>query len=135
MADNKNDTQSPSDRSRVDDLARALHAVGLLISEVRPDQWSAPTPCADWDVSRLVQHLGGMNLVFTALLLDKTPPPRPVPDHEETDPLGAYRHSAAALQEAFARPGVLARQYEGPLGSATGADRLEIRMYDLLAHG
>ena len=35
----------------------------------------------------------------------------------------------------FARPGVLERVYHGPLGAATGAERLQIRLYDLLAHG
>jgi uncharacterized protein (TIGR03086 family) len=40
-----------------------------------------------------------------------------------------------ALQAAFGRPGVLERTYHGPLGTATGAERLQIRLYDLLAHG
>jgi uncharacterized protein (TIGR03086 family) len=39
------------------------------------------------------------------------------------------------LLDAFRQPGVLDRSYEGPLGAATGAERLEIRMYDLLGHG
>src|SRR6266566_1617066 len=41
----------------------------------------------------------------------------------------------AALQAAFGRPGALERTYRGPLGTATGAERLQIRLYDLLAHG
>jgi uncharacterized protein (TIGR03086 family) len=48
---------------------------------------------------------------------------------------GAYRDSAAKLQAAFAQPGVLQRIYRGPLGEATDAERLQIRLYDLLAHG
>lgn len=36
---------------------------------------------------------------------------------------GAYRESAAVLLDAFGRPGVLDRSYEGPLGAATGAAR------------
>ena len=47
----------------------------------------------------------------------------------------AYRESAAVLLDAFGQPGVLDRSYQGPLGAATGAERLKIRMYDLLAHG
>lgn len=119
----------------VADLGRAFDAVGALVGKVRPGQWSAPTPCTDWDVSRLVLHLIGMNRVFVALLLDESPPKRPADGYIEPDPVGAYRDSAAALLGAFARPGVLARQYVGPLGSASGAERLQIRMYDLLAHG
>jgi len=116
-------------------LGRAFDAVAGLISNIRADQWSAPTPCADWTVRQVVNHLIGMNRVFVALLADQAPPPRPAADHVEDDPVGAYRDSAAALLGAFGRPGVLDRTYHGPLGTATGAERLQIRLYDLLAHG
>jgi uncharacterized protein (TIGR03086 family) len=116
-------------------LGRASDAVAGLVSNIRADQWPAPTPCTDWTVRQLVNHLIGMNRVFTALLAGQPPPPRPSADHTEDDPAGAYRDSAAALQAAFSRPGVLERAYPGPLGTATGAERLKIRLYDLLAHG
>src|SRR6478752_1334000 len=119
----------------VEQLDGVLDAVGELIADVRPDQWAAPTPCADWTVRRLVDHLIGMNRVFTALLSDQPPPSRPAADHIEVDPVGAYRDSAARLQAAFERPGTLERPYRGPLGAATGAERLQIRLYDLIAHG
>ena len=119
----------------LDRLGRGCDAVGALVAQVRPGQWSAPTPCPDWNVRQLVEHLIGLNRVFTALLADEPPPRRPAADHVEPDPVGAYRATAAALQLAFARPGVLTREFRGPLGSATGAQRLQIRLYDLLAHG
>ena len=119
----------------VEQLGRAFDAVAGLIGNIRADQWSAPTPCTDWTVRQVVNHLIGMNRVFVALLADQRPPPRPSADHVEDDPAGAYRGSAAALLAAFGRPGVLERTYRGPLGTATGAERLQIRLYDLLAHG
>jgi uncharacterized protein (TIGR03086 family) len=119
----------------VQQLGRAFDAVAGLISNIRADQWSAPTPCTDWTVRRMVSHLTGTNRVFAALLADQPPPPRPPADHVEDDPVGAYRDSAATLVAAFGRPGVLERTYHGPLGTATGAERLQIRLYDLLAHG
>jgi len=119
----------------VDQLGRAFDAVARLVSNIRADQWPAPTPCTDWTVRQVVNHLIGMNRVFAALLADQPPPPRPSADHVEDDPVGAYRDSAAALRAAFGGPGVLERSYHGPLGTATGAERLQIRLYDLLAHG
>jgi uncharacterized protein (TIGR03086 family) len=118
----------------VEQLGRAFAAVGDLIAEVRPEQWSAPTPCTDWTVRRLVDHLIGMNRVFAALLAGE-PAPQWAADHSEVDPVRAYRESAARLRAAFGQPGVLERTYRGPLGAATGAERLQIRLYDLLAHG
>ncbi|MDQ6849045.1 MAG: TIGR03086 family metal-binding protein, partial [Actinomycetota bacterium] len=75
------------------------------------------------------------NRVFTALLLDAPPPLRATTGHVEEDPVAAYRDTSAALESAFGQPGILERQYRGPLGAATGAERLQIRLYDLLAHG
>jgi uncharacterized protein (TIGR03086 family) len=114
-------------------LAEVASTVGALVDAVGPDQWDAPTPCPAWDVRRLVAHLTGLNRVFAALLTDQ---PVPVRSREsEPDPAGGYHESTAALLAAFREPGVLERTYPGPLGAATGAERLQIRQYDLLAHG
>ncbi len=128
------DRADPECESPVDQLGRAFDAVGELISNVRPEQWSAPTPCTDWTVRRLVEHLVGMNRVFAAQLAGE-PPPRRGGDIAEDDVVRAYRESAATLRTAFSQTGVLERSYHGPLGVSTGAGRLQIRLYDLLAHG
>jgi uncharacterized protein (TIGR03086 family) len=115
-------------------LGQAFAAVGALVTGIGAGQWSAPTPCTDWTVRQLVGHLVGMNRIFTALLTEQALPEGRA-DYLGDDPMGAYHDSAAALQAAFEAPGVLERIYHGPLGAATGADRLQIRLYDLLAHG
>jgi uncharacterized protein (TIGR03086 family) len=135
MTENRDNDYLPASEPPVAQLARALDAAGDLIVRVRAEDWAKPTPCTDWDVRRLVEHLIGMNRVFAALLVGAPPPRRPEVGDTEPDPVGAYRESAAALQRAFATPGVLEREYVGPLGAATGAERLQIRLYDLLAHG
>ncbi len=74
--------RSDSERTPlVEQLGRAFDAIAGLISNIRADQWSAPTPCTDWTVRRLVNHLIGMNRVFAALLAGEPPPPRPSADH------------------------------------------------------
>ncbi len=99
-----------------------------------PASGSAPTQCMDWTVHRLVEHLVGKNLVFSAVLAEQPLPQRG--DGMPSDQLArAYRESATGLLDGFGQPGVLDRTYQGPLGAATGAQRLKIRMYDLLAHG
>src|SRR6185437_4352759 len=114
--------------------SRWFAAVGVRGDPIHPDQWAAPTQCMDWTVHRLVEHLVGKNLVFAAVLAEQPLPRRG--DGVPTDQLArAYRDSAAVLVNAFGQPGVLDRSYQGPLGAATGAERLKIRMYDLLAHG
>jgi uncharacterized protein (TIGR03086 family) len=113
---------------------RACGAVGGLINRVDPDQWTTPTPCSEWNVRDVVNHLVAGNRVFAALL-DGGPMPERAADHVGDDPVAAYQASAVALCDAFGRPGALERSYAGPLGNASGADRLQIRLYDLLTHG
>jgi uncharacterized protein (TIGR03086 family) len=118
----------------VDQLSRSFAAVGQVIGDIEAEQWEAPTPCTDWTVRRVVGHLVGMNDVFTALL-DDEPPPRREGDLPGAQLERAFRESAATLLAAFSGVGVLDRIYRSPFGAATGADRLQIRLYDLLAHG
>ncbi len=111
------------DEIQLDQLARSFAAVGELIEVIQPDQWSASTQCMDWTVHRLVEHLVGKNLVFTAVLAERPPPSRG--NGMPSDQLArAYRESAAVLLDAFGQPGVLDRSHQGPLGAATGAERL-----------
>lgn len=135
MTKQSNDARASSHERLLAHLHCAWDAVGELIVGVHADQWSLPTPCADWTVRQLVDHLIGGNRVFKAILTDEPLPRRPSADHVEPDPAGAYRRSAAELQSVFEAPGVLDRDFMGPLGSATGAERLQIRLYDLIAHG
>ncbi len=101
-------SSAPSD-SLIAQLRRAFDAVDTLVTNIRPDQWSMPTPCTDWTVRRLVDHLVGMNLVFTALLEDQLPPQRRQfsanaenrdndrDGDRHDDPVGAFRTSAANI--------------------------------------
>ncbi|WP_309082007.1 TIGR03086 family metal-binding protein [Zhihengliuella sp.] len=117
----------------LEELGHALAIAGRLIDGVAPGQWSASTPCTEWTVRELVSHVVGINLVFGAALSDRQPPQRGT-DVLNGDPSGAYADSARRLLAACSAPGVLERSFPGPLGAATGAERLEIRQYDLLAH-
>jgi uncharacterized protein (TIGR03086 family) len=118
----------------LEDLGRASDAVGAVIARIDADQWDLPTPCTDWNVRQLVSHLVFGNRVFLARLSGAAMPDRTA-DHLGDDPAAAFRNTASDLQEALSRAGVLERSYPGPLGVITGAETLQIRLYDLLAHG
>ena len=47
---------SPSQES-LDVLSRALDQAHSVLADVREEQLSLPTPCSDWEVSRVISHL------------------------------------------------------------------------------
>jgi uncharacterized protein (TIGR03086 family) len=123
-----------TDAAILDGLARASGVVGDLIDRIAADQWTAPTPCSEWSVRDVVDHLVGMNLVLVAMFEDGPMPARGA-DRLGADPAGAYRRSAAALQAAAVRPGVLEQSRTSAVGVATGVERVSWRIVDLLVHG
>ena len=123
-----------TDTAILDDLRRATGAVSDLLDRITADQWASPTPCTEWSVRDVVGHLVGMNLVFVAMF-EEGPMPERGEDRLGEDPAEAYRRSAASLQVAAALPGVLERTQESRMGPATGVERLQWRIADLLTHG
>jgi len=43
-------------------IERGLAQTAEVIAAIRPDQHGSPTPCAGWDVHRLVSHIVGQDL-------------------------------------------------------------------------
>ena len=123
-----------TDSSIFDHLARASAVIGDLIDGIGAEQWAAGTPCTEWTVRDVVGHLVGMNLVLAAMFEEGPMPDRGV-DRLGADPAGAYRRSAAALQDAARAPGVLETSVATRVGAATGLERLQWRIADLLVHG
>lgn len=110
------------------DFARASDAVEKLVSAIQPEQWTATTPCTDWNLRQLVDHLVEVNYA----LAERFGGPGA---GNGDDPVTAYRASAHALSDALTRPGVLDQTYPGPFAHTTGDRQLQVRMADLLTHG
>lgn len=117
------------------DLDTAAAAVARIAASISAEQWSALTPCQDWTVRQVLAHLIGMDRVFTALLSAAAMPSCEQDLPADADLPDALVASTAGLRAAFARPGALEHRYATAMGTATGAQRLQIRVYDLLAHG
>ena len=131
----------------VDQLATALDATEHVITAVRDEQWSAPTPCPEWTVRDLVGHMVTSNHAFVRILSGapaqapgSTPPEAPAGGSADGSPpdgglVEAYRDSAVALLAAFRQPGVLDRVHTVPIGPVPGIAALHLRITEVLVHG
>jgi uncharacterized protein (TIGR03086 family) len=107
------------------------------LGAVRPGQWAWPTPCTEWNVRQLVNHMTRGNLNYVHLAEGGTKAEflclRDV-DALGTDPAGAYTRSVRECAEAFSRPGALQRVLDYPLGQVTGRQALAVRTTDSAIH-
>src|ERR1700734_1210271 len=106
---------------------RAPVTFARVLVNVTSDQLSAPTPCREWDVRALIDHViaGNQRVVERAGGHVASLP------EERGD---AHRASAMAAQETFAEPQGLTRTYPLPIGDIPGTVFIELRTSDLLAH-
>ncbi|MGH3622796.1 MAG: TIGR03086 family metal-binding protein, partial [Sciscionella sp.] len=100
--------------------------------------WQRPTPCADWTVRDLVNHLVVEQLWVPALLSGATMDE--VGDRFDGDQLGAepypaWRSAATAAREAWIEPGVSQRTVHLSFGNAPARDYGWQMTLDLAVHG
>lgn len=120
----------------VDGLSEALRCTREVVAGVRDDQWDLPTPCSEWSVADLTEHLIGGNRLFATAFSGA--PARPAvedPDFGQGRALTGYDEAATELTTAFAAEGALDRIVQVPFGTVPGRVAFHLRMTELLVHG
>ncbi len=118
--------------------AQALDQTGRIVARIKPGQWQADTPCDDWDVRALLNHLVAGNLWAAELGAGATI--EHVGDRLDGDMLGAdpaasYGTSAAAAAATFRRPGAMDTPCAVSYGPVPGAVYAGHRFLDVFVHG
>jgi uncharacterized protein (TIGR03086 family) len=111
----------------VEQLTGISASVGALIAGIKADQWDDPTPCPEWNVRALVQHLSLGNIMDTSALLTRPPTRREL--------LAGFDETAAALVEAFRPANAVDRILEVPFGRVSGLMALHLRLTEMIVHG
>lgn len=102
---------------------RAMEQFGELLGRVGPSRWTAPTPCTDWDVRALANHVIGENRWVPPLLEGKT-----IDDVGDAlegdllgdDPPGEWERAAEEAAAAAEEPGALERTVHLSFGDFSG---------------
>lgn len=113
-------------------LRQAIDQTGSVLARLTEDQLHHPTPCADWDVAAVIDHLLGSTSRFVAWI-----------GGQWTRPAGddlaawkrAYHEGTTVLLDTWSAPGAAARTYQGPTGEIAADQMLSIQTTEFLAHG
>jgi uncharacterized protein (TIGR03086 family) len=112
---------------------RAAALADATVSGVRADQLGQPTPCTEWTVRQLINHVLTGNLFFASLATGAPLPDRTV-DQVGDDHVTSFRDSLARLSAAFGEPGFLSKRVRTPDGEGTGAVLVDMRFIEFVIH-
>jgi uncharacterized protein (TIGR03086 family) len=113
---------------------QALAATAVIVAAITPDQLDAPTPCEDYDVRGLLQHLVSGNYWVAPLVEGKT-------IDEVGDALDRpfsvedYDPSAEQANAAFSGPGAMQKPVAVSYGPVPAEVYAGHRLIDVLIHG
>lgn len=121
----------------IDQFLAAQQAFGARVQAVRDDQWSLGTPCTEWDVAALVDHLidehrwaapllHGLSLEDAGTVVAGT--------RDEGSRAGNWTTAAASSADAFSAEGALERTLQTSMGPITGTEYLRQMTFDLVVH-
>jgi len=118
----------------------AVASTAEIVKATPAEQLDAPTPCTEWDVRALLNHVIGTLWLAEGLFGDQAPrypmAPGGLPpaDLVGDDPAAAYAEAATAALAASAGD-ALTRLHVTPLGEMPGPGLAGFTTLDILVHG
>lgn len=119
-------------------LAAATNHLVAVLDSIEDGQWALPTPCSEWDVTALVDHVTGGNW-FTLEVLDGRSA-----DEAMQSAIARFGDGSATREDAirsatdqlaaFRADGILDGTWHHVAGQLPGSQILRLRFHDLVVH-
>jgi uncharacterized protein (TIGR03086 family) len=113
--------------SQLDELGPLLDSV---VGAISPDQLDNPTPCAEFTVRGVLEHMIGGATAFTAAFRGDEPA-----EPDTSDVLAGLGPALTGLVTAIREPGALDRTIQAPFGEVPGLTFARFVVLDGLVHG
>jgi uncharacterized protein (TIGR03086 family) len=114
----------------VDALDRTFAHAQHVVASVRPDQYDDKTPCAEWTVRDLLEHMIGVVEGLGAAASGRAPQPFTL----GADPAAQLDAAATSAMVAWRTPGVLDRVIDVRPGPLPGRALASINLLDTATH-
>lgn len=114
----------------LDEIQAATHEI---LSNVPRDSLSEPTPCSEWDLAALINHLVDAQRLF-ATLVGATSTQSGDSEAALGDFVATFDGIAADVRAALAAPGFASRTFELPFGTFTGEQFINLVCIETIVH-
>jgi len=107
-----------------------LGTFGRSVEQVGDNQWNLPTPCSDWTVRELLNHVAE----FQRAMIGQLHAPEAINTPLGDDPTGAWSAVSSALEAAVDAEGALDQAIVSPFSDAPFRESIMIPTIDLVFH-
>jgi uncharacterized protein (TIGR03086 family) len=115
-------------------LEMAVASTRAVLARVTPDQLGQDTPCSDWKVRDLINHIVGGQFFFISGASGTKPSGDEI-DYAAGDYVTAFDEASRDCIGAFQADGVLEKTLDLPFGEMTGGAFMGLATSDTLTHG
>ncbi len=125
------------------DEVATMHGVIIetrrVVDNIEPGQLDNPSPCSEWTVRDVLNHITGGAEMFGLCVRDGDVPDAKLGelmtgDNLGSDYKGSFNRAADDAEAAFAIPGAMDRIVKLPFGEMPAGMALNIAIFDVLTH-
>jgi uncharacterized protein (TIGR03086 family) len=120
-------------------MGKVLSEAQRIVDGIEPSQLDDPTPCTEWTVRDLLNHVTGGAEMFAIAAADGRVPDDKMAELMTGDNLGddyrgSFRAACDRAVQAYAPPGTLERIVVLPFGEMPAGVALNIAIFDVTTH-
>lgn len=115
-------------------FARAQAVAVQVIGSIRSDQLALPTPCSEWSVHDILNHILDGNTLVQAWIRGEVPPRGPVTGDYGPDPVEVVLEKMGATWALITQQGMRSRPVTTRMGEFSVGELAEKGVADTVAH-
>lgn len=117
-------------------LARACESTRSILGNVTREQLALPTPCEDWPVHDLINHIVGATRFFADIAgAEPAAEGKEWPSYADTDFVTAFGQHVHRAVAAFSASAAMERIMALPTGPAPGSRCIQVATGEIFVHG
>lgn len=119
----------------IDQLSQILPAVTAVVDRIEPEQLDDATPCSNFTVRGVIDHMLVVGGSFAYVFRGEEPPEIEAPAQDGRVPVAELRKTMDELLDAVRSPGAMERTLATPMGALPGETFARFVAFDGLIHG
>jgi uncharacterized protein (TIGR03086 family) len=120
-------------------MSKVLQETQRVVDGIEPAQLDNPTPCDDWTVRDVLNHITGGARMYAIAAAEGSVPDEQLGeimggDNLGTDYKAAFRAASDRALDAYSPPGVLDKMVVLPFGEMPAGAALDLAIFDVTTH-